>query len=152
MADPNKLDRNLNFCLACGTKLEQDVKYCNGCGKLVPKEISMQFVDAVVGNSSSGVIEAPSFKIPTVNIGDRQKGRIKAESVIDCAPKKEAIFSSIENIYTEEFKAFVKTVKNPYGEGCASEVVLKIIKEVDLSSLHKKSFYDILQRTEKVEV
>ena len=57
---------------------------------------SMCYVDAIIGNSSSGIIEAPSFKIGTINIGDRQKGRIKANSIIDCLPNKESIKNAIE--------------------------------------------------------
>ena len=58
---------------------------------------SLQYVDAVVGNSSSGIIEAPSFKIGTINIGDRQKGRIQASSIINCEPKKKSILKALKN-------------------------------------------------------
>ena len=65
---------------------------------------ALQFVDVVVGNSSSGLLEAPSFKIGSINIGDRQKGRIKAESVIDCLPDKKSINKAIKKIYSNEFR------------------------------------------------
>lgn len=104
---------------------------------------AMQFVDGVVGNSSSGLIEAPTFKIGTINIGDRQRGRIKADSVIDCEPMKESILSAIRKLYSKEFQTKIKDVKNPYGEGGAAEKIRKVIKEVDLTDILKKRFYDL---------
>lgn len=103
---------------------------------------AMQFVDGVVGNSSSGLVEAPTFKIGTINIGDRQKGRIKADSVIDCEPTKESIRAAIRKLYSKEFQNKLKNVKNPYGEGGAAEKIRKIIKEADISNILKKEFYD----------
>lgn len=104
---------------------------------------AMQFVDGIVGNSSSGFTEAPTFKIGTINIGDRQKGRIKAESVIDCEPKKDSILSALKKLYSNVFQDKLKNVKNPYGEGGTSEKIKKILKETDLSDILKKEFYDI---------
>lgn len=104
---------------------------------------ALQFVDGVVGNSSSGIIEAPSFKIGTVNIGDRQRGRIKADSVINCMPKKDSILSSIHKLYSEEFRSGLKSIKNPYGEGGASEKTKKILKTIDLTDIIKKDFHDL---------
>lgn len=103
---------------------------------------SLQYVDAVVGNSSSGLAEAPSFKIGTINIGDRQKGRIKASSVIDCEPNKDSILKSFEKLYSKEFQNSLINVKNPYGDGCASKKIVEILKNVDLKNILKKSFYD----------
>ena len=71
----------------------------------------MQFVDAIVGNSSSGLIEAPTFKIGTINIGDRQKGRLKADSVIDCSPERENIKKAFEELYSDKFQSDIKTSK-----------------------------------------
>ena len=104
---------------------------------------SMQFVDAVVGNSSSGISEAPSFKIGTINIGDRQKGRIKADSVIDCEPTKVSILSAIKKLYSKEFKSLLKEVKNPLGEGGATQKIKEVLKEKDLTDILKKEFYDL---------
>ena len=73
---------------------------------------ALQYVDAVVGNSSSGLLEAPSFKIGTINIGDRQKGRIKADSIIDCEPRKASITKVFEDIYTKNFQNALKIVNN----------------------------------------
>lgn len=104
---------------------------------------ALQFVDAVVGNSSSGLAEAPSFKIGTINIGDRQKGRIKAFSVIDCEPMIESIENALEKLYSPAFQEALKRVENPYGDGCASEKIVEIIKTVELEKSLKKTFYDL---------
>lgn len=104
---------------------------------------ALQYIDAVVGNSSSGLLEAPSFKIATINIGDRQKGRIKASSVIDSKSNSKSIKKAFTLLYSNEFQETLKTVKNPYGEGCASRKIIKIIKEIDLKNILKKSFYDL---------
>jgi len=104
---------------------------------------ALKFVDACVGNSSSGLAEAPTFKIGTINIGDRQRGRIKADSVIDCEPNKESILTAIRKLYSKGFKDKLKNVKNPYGEGGATEKIKKILKETDLTNILKKQFYNI---------
>jgi GDP/UDP-N,N'-diacetylbacillosamine 2-epimerase (hydrolysing) len=104
---------------------------------------ALKFVDAVVGNSSSGLIEAPSFKIGTVNIGDRQKGRIKAKSVIDSLPNKDNISVSFNKLYSSEFQALLKGIINPYGDGCASKKIIEQLKKIDLQNILKKSFYDL---------
>ena len=103
----------------------------------------LQYVDAVVGNSSSGLAEAPSFKIGTINIGDRQKGRIKAKSIIDCEAKKSSIQQAFKKLYSKEFQEILKTTMNPYGDGYASKKIIEIIKVVDLKNILKKSFYDL---------
>jgi GDP/UDP-N,N'-diacetylbacillosamine 2-epimerase (hydrolysing) len=108
---------------------------------------AMQFVDAVVGNSSSGITEAPTFKIGTINIGDRQKGRIKAQSVIDCEPTKESILKAFEILYSEAFQLKLRDIKNPYGQAGASNKIKRIIKKTDLSDILKKEFYDIIDKT-----
>jgi len=104
---------------------------------------ALQFMDAVVGNSSSGLIEVPSFKIGTIDIGDRQKGRIKAKSVITCLPKKESIDSAIVKLYSPKFQEIINNVVNPYGKGGASKKITKIIKDFNLDNIVKKSFYDL---------
>ncbi|WP_428026079.1 UDP-N-acetylglucosamine 2-epimerase [Arcobacter sp.] len=104
---------------------------------------ALQFVDAVVGNSSSGLLEAPSFKIGAINIGDRQKGRILAKSVINCLPNKDSITEAFKKLYTSEFQELLKDVVNPYGNGCASQKIIKELKKVDFQNILKKSFYDI---------
>lgn len=100
-------------------------------------------IDGVIGNSSSGLLEAPAFQIGTVNIGDRQKGRLKAESVIDCEPTKAAILEAIERLYSPTFKGSLDTVANPYGNGGASKAIVRILAEYPLENLLKKSFYNL---------
>lgn len=104
---------------------------------------ALQYVDAVVGNSSSGLIEAPSFSIATINIGDRQKGRIKASSVIDSKPMSENINQAFHKTYSAEFQAVLKNCINPYGDGIASSKIIGCIKKVNLENILKKSFYDV---------
>lgn len=100
-------------------------------------------IDGVVGNSSSGLAEAPSFGIGTVNIGDRQKGRLKASSVIDCRPASEDIRRSLEYLYSNEFQQALGSVKNPYGNGGASEAIARILANYPLESILKKQFYNL---------
>lgn len=104
---------------------------------------ALQYVDAVVGNSSSGLAEAPSFKIGTINIGDRQKGRIKASSLIDCEPNKGSILQAFDRLYSKEFQETLRTTINRYGDGCSSKKIVEILKSVDLKNILKKSFYDL---------
>ncbi len=104
---------------------------------------ALQYMDAVIGNTSSGLVEAPSFKIGTINIGDRQKGRIKAQSVIDCKLTVEALKYSIHKLYSSSFQELLKGVINPYGTGGASHKTKEILKAVDLSTIIYKSFKDI---------
>jgi GDP/UDP-N,N'-diacetylbacillosamine 2-epimerase (hydrolysing) len=101
------------------------------------------FVDGVVGNSSSGLAEVPSFGKGTVNIGDRQRGRLKAASVIDCEPTPEAIGAALDKLYSVPFQALLPTVRNPYGDGGASDRILEVIRSVQLNALIKKSFHDL---------
>jgi GDP/UDP-N,N'-diacetylbacillosamine 2-epimerase (hydrolysing) len=104
---------------------------------------AMQFVDAVVGNSSSGLAEAPTFKIATINIGNRQTGRIKAASVIDCGPEKVFIEEAFQKLYSTAFQKSLKSVVNPYGEGGASEKIYQVIKTFPLETILKKQFRDL---------
>ena len=104
---------------------------------------AMQYIDAIVGNSSSGLIEAPSFKIGTINIGDRQKGRIKADSVIDCLPNKESIRNAFDILYSKKFQSRLKTIQNPYDQGNSSKKVIKVLKTDLLDNILKKSFYNL---------
>jgi len=104
---------------------------------------ALQFVDGVVGNSSSGLLEAPSFCIGTINIGERQKGRTKASSVIDCQANKASILEALEILYSDEFQKKLPSTRNPYGEAGASKKVKDILREAELSNIIKKSFYDL---------
>jgi GDP/UDP-N,N'-diacetylbacillosamine 2-epimerase (hydrolysing) len=105
----------------------------------------LNHIDGVIGNSSSGLAEVPTFKIGTINIGDRQSGRIKAMSVIDCEPNEPSISSAIKKLYSTDFQNRLTTVKNPYGCGGASESIVNILNEVTLDGLLKKKFYNLNQ-------
>ena len=104
----------------------------------------MKYAQFVMGNSSSGIVEAPAFHIPTVNIGDRQRGRLQAESIINCTPDCSAIVAAMEKALSVEIKNRCKSITSPYGDGCSAERVVKKMMEVvgrpvDL----KKRFFDI---------
>lgn len=102
----------------------------------------LRYVDAVIGNSSSGLIEVPSFGKATVNIGDRQRGRLKADSVIDCDPERDAILGALNRSYSAEFRRRLTHVRNPYGEGGASAKVVDIIRNELKDGILKKKFFD----------
>jgi len=104
---------------------------------------ALRYVDVMVGNSSSGLAEAPSFNIGTINIGDRQKGRIKADSVIDASSSKIDIKKAFLKLYSNEFQQIIKVTQNPYGNGGASENIKNSIKNFNFENILKKSFYDI---------
>ena len=99
--------------------------------------------DIVIGNSSSGIVEAPSFRKPTVNIGQRQQGRLKADSIIDCAENKQAIIAAIKKGLSPEFKNVLKITKNPYGSGNASLKIKEYLKKASLENILMKKFYDV---------
>jgi GDP/UDP-N,N'-diacetylbacillosamine 2-epimerase (hydrolysing) len=103
----------------------------------------LRYVDGVVGNSSSGLIEAPSLRTGTINIGDRQRGRLKADSVIDCAPEAGAIGVALGRLYSPEFRATLATVSNPYGEAGASDRIVETLARVPLEGILKKQFHDV---------
>jgi GDP/UDP-N,N'-diacetylbacillosamine 2-epimerase (hydrolysing) len=87
--------------------------------------------------------EAPSFKIGTINVGDRQKGRLKADSVIDCKPEKESIKGALERLRSPSFQENLQHTRNPYGDGGASQMIVKTLCSYPLEGLLKKHFFDI---------
>jgi GDP/UDP-N,N'-diacetylbacillosamine 2-epimerase (hydrolysing) len=99
-------------------------------------------VDGVVGNSSSGLTEVPSFGKGTVNVGDRQRGRLKAGSIIDCRPERDAIGAALDRLYSPAFRASLPAIRNPYGEGGASEKIVRVLKDHPLECILEKSFHD----------
>jgi GDP/UDP-N,N'-diacetylbacillosamine 2-epimerase (hydrolysing) len=103
----------------------------------------VQHVDGVVGNSSSGLIEVPSFAKATINIGDRQRGRLKANSVIDCEPCIKSISNALEFLYSNKFQKKIENVHNPYGEGGASKKIVEILQDHPLEFILKKPFHDL---------
>lgn len=105
----------------------------------------MKYAEFVLGNSSSGIIETPAFRVPTVNIGDRQRGRLQSESVINCSTSKKDIVEAIYRALSDEHKMVCKHVVSPYGDGNAAEqIVQKIVEVVWGGNIDlKKKFYDI---------
>lgn len=105
----------------------------------------MRYAEFVLGNSSSGIIETPAFHIPTVNIGDRQRGRLQTESVINCASDERSIETAIRDALSDEMKQICKGVKSPYGDGHAAEQIAgKIVEMVMQGTIDlRKKFYDI---------
>ncbi len=102
----------------------------------------MHHVDGVVGNSSSGLIEAPAMHKPTVNIGARQSGRLRAASVVDCAPETDSIIEAIQSIYSTEFQSNLASVTNPYGVPGGSVKVVEILERAPLEDILMKRFQD----------
>ena len=103
----------------------------------------MKHVDAVIGNSSSGIIETPGFKKATINIGSRQTGRIKAKSIIDCYPNEKHITRAISRIYSKKFKLLLKKINNPYAKKNASNNILEVLSTYPLNKLIKKKFNNL---------
>lgn len=104
----------------------------------------MKYAEFVLGNSSSGIIEAPAFHVPTVNIGDRQKGRLQAKSIINCSPDAGSICKAIDIALSEHQKNLCKYVVNPYGDGhAAKRISAKIAEKVSGRIDLKKNFYDL---------
>ncbi|MGX5690569.1 UDP-N-acetylglucosamine 2-epimerase [Arcticibacter tournemirensis] len=103
----------------------------------------MRLVKAVVGNSSSGIIEAPSFGVPTLNIGDRQKGRERAESVLNVSHEPKAIEEGLNKVLSQTFQDFARTVNNPYGNGDSTIKILNILDQFKQPLDLKKTFFDL---------
>lgn len=107
----------------------------------------LKYANLMIGNSSSGLLEAPSFKLPVVNIGDRQKGRVKADNIIDCSYSKKEIINSINQAISDDFKNKINNTINPYDKYMDGQTSFKIkekLKELDLNKdVLKKTFYDL---------
>lgn len=103
----------------------------------------LQIVDGVVGNSSSGLTEVPSFRIGTINIGDRQQGRLRAASVIDCDPNEKSVDDALLKLFSFDFKQTLADTSNPYGNGGATHKIIEVIKAFPLEMLLKKQFYNL---------
>lgn len=103
----------------------------------------LQLVDGVVGNSSSGLIEAPAVGAGTVNIGCRQDGRLRASSVIDCDSDRYSIEAAIERLFTADFQSSLASVQHPYGDGTAAQSIVRQLRRTDPADLHYKRFHDL---------
>jgi len=104
---------------------------------------TLRHVGAMIGNSSSGLIEMPAFRKGTINIGDRQRGRLRAASVIDCPPARAAIRAALAKLESPGFRKTLAAVRNPYGTAGASRKILRVLKSYPLDGILKKSFHDL---------
>lgn len=104
---------------------------------------AMSHVAAVIGNSSSGIIEVPSLGIPTLNIGDRQKGRVICDSIISCHSNKDSIRNGLKKVLSEEMAEIAKEVRNPYEKENTAQSIFNVIKSYSLNNLTQKSFYNL---------
>lgn len=106
---------------------------------------AMKYAKLMIGNSSSGIIESASFKLPVVNIGDRQAGRYKPQNIIDCLCSKDQIIKAINRALSSDFRHLVSNISNPYGDGNSASRIVDVLKTIDFNdkaSLLKKHFYD----------
>ncbi|SDT85650.1 UDP-N-acetylglucosamine 2-epimerase [Desulfobacula phenolica] len=104
---------------------------------------AMKFCEAVIGNSSSGIFEAPALKVPAINIGDRQKGRIRTESIVDCNPSKESILAALKIIQSHFFQLNLKSMNIPFEKSGTAKKIKEILQTADLKDILKKKFHDI---------
>lgn len=105
----------------------------------------VKYCDAIVGNSSSGILEVPSLKTATINIGNRQKGRKQAQSIINTSVDEKKIIAAFETAKSESFKKIVRETENPYGSGNTTEKIIDVLRRVDINSFRTKPFYDLNQ-------
>ena len=103
----------------------------------------LKYADVIIGNSSSALLEAPTFKIPAVNIGSRQDGRLKASSVVDCPASRDEIVQAIELVLSNKFQSNLTQSVNPYGDGGSVQKIIKMLLSIDFHSLPRKTFFDL---------
>ena len=141
-ADTN--GRIINECLEAYSKSNPNLFLVDSLG-VVRYLSAVKNATFVIGNSSSGLIEIPSFKIPTINIGNRQKGRILAQSVISCAPDASSITDAIKKALSPSFRDSLLNMSNPYGDGKTSDKIVNITTDYLLNNKLKvmKAFYDL---------
>lgn len=106
----------------------------------------VKICDAIIGNSSSGILEAPSLHTATINIGDRQKGRIQADSIVNTGIDKNEILKAMELVKTAAFKEKVVLTTNPYGEGNATQKIVNVLRNLDVEKLVVKKFCDLQEK------
>jgi UDP-N-acetylglucosamine 2-epimerase (non-hydrolysing)/GDP/UDP-N,N'-diacetylbacillosamine 2-epimerase (hydrolysing) len=102
---------------------------------------ALKYCAAVIGNSSSGIYEAPSFHVPTLNIGDRQKGRLRGESVVDVEATYVGISKGLVKVLSNDFRHYVKATQNPYEKPHTLEKMYEVIANYPLEGLIEKKFY-----------
>ena len=121
---------------------KERVLFCPFLGQL--RYLSaLKHCQLVIGNSSSGIVEAPALKVATVNIGHRQEGRLKASSIIDCQENRWDIIAALKRALSVEFQQQLAEVQSVYGEGDASRRIKEELKHVGLEGILRKRFYDV---------
>lgn len=141
-SNADEAGRKINQCIdAYAAKQIERVHVFDSMGDLNYLS-AMKLASVVIGNSSSGIIEAPSLKTPTVNIGCRQEGRLRSDSVIDCVISEEAIFTAIKKALSDEFKSFVHHSVSPYDADNTAASMVNILKKTNFRQLLKKVFFD----------
>lgn len=136
--------RVINKCIESYSQKYDNIKLFDSLG--IQRYLSaLKYAEFVIGNSSSGIIEVPSFKIPTINIGDRQKGRIQAKSIINCSPNTESIKCAIDKAISQKYRLSLCDIDNPYGRGDTSDKIVTISLDYLLNDKMKlqKKFYDL---------
>jgi UDP-hydrolysing UDP-N-acetyl-D-glucosamine 2-epimerase len=108
---------------------------------------AMKYCSAVIGNSSSGIVEAPSFQVPNINIGDRQKGRIQAVSTLNCSPEAGAIRQTIDRMLSPAFQESLSGISNPYDRPNTSSTIVGLLENANLFGITKKKFHDVILQT-----
>jgi UDP-hydrolysing UDP-N-acetyl-D-glucosamine 2-epimerase len=108
---------------------------------------AIKYCAAVIGNSSSGIIEAPSFKVPSINIGDRQKGRIQAASTLNCSPETRAIRQTIDRMLSTAFQESLSGILNPYDRPNTCSTIVGLLENTELFAITKKTFHDVIFQT-----
>ena len=104
---------------------------------------ALQYITAVVGNSSSGILEVPSFGKPTLNIGRRQKGRLCADSVVHCGTSEAEISEGLDTVLSDECIRHAATTINPYEKHDTASEILRVLKTYPLSGIVRKTFYNL---------
>ena len=130
-----------NRIISLAKKNKKNIYFKKSLGKKMYFSI-LKYCRAVVGNSSSGVIEVPSFNIPTINIGERQSGRIKAKSVIDCKNNIKSFNEALNKSLSRSFLKKIKLAKNPYYKNNSSTKLISILKKINIKNGTKKKFYE----------
>ena len=135
--------RTINECMRKWSEKHPDRIHCFASLGQLRYLSAVKHCEAVVGNSSSGILEAPSLFVPTINIGNRQAGRLQADSIINCEPTLDGVSDALEKISDSTFKKSLGSIKNPYGNGNTVKQIMSFIENIEWSTLLSKKFFNI---------
>ena len=135
--------RTINECMRRWSEKQPDRVYCFASLGQQRYLSAMRHCEAVIGNSSSGIVEAPSCKVPTINIGSRQAGRLQAGSIVNCEPTFSGLSAALEKISSPEFRSSLCSIENPYGNGDTVKKIMYFLEDIDWSKLLRKKFFNI---------